>query len=260
MDHFPIIRLGNKQRDIKYFKQYLCRAEDIKTMAEPFGGTFAVMRNCYSDCQNLYCGENDDEYLQRLKNRFENVEEYQKFIKNMTEFVKPIAEKNRTINRKKHAEGLKKWIGENAQGLKFDFEELSVRGFLRCPAWSFDYSKLAEMFKRITWLNDYKLVFEMLKNDGEAFLYLDPPYLQSNNKQYTGAEHKDKARKYIDNTGLYIDILELFKVAKCKILMTINKNAINEYLFKPWIVGQYSKLYALSQCREDILLVANYEH
>jgi site-specific DNA-adenine methylase len=35
-------RLGNKQQDIQFFKKYL--PLDVKTIVEPFGGTFAITR------------------------------------------------------------------------------------------------------------------------------------------------------------------------------------------------------------------------
>jgi site-specific DNA-adenine methylase len=40
-------RLGNKDTDIKYFKHIL--PLDVVNIVEPFGGTFSVIRNVYSD-------------------------------------------------------------------------------------------------------------------------------------------------------------------------------------------------------------------
>ena len=40
-----IRRLGNKETDIKFFKHLL--PLDAKTVVEPFGGTFAVIKHFY---------------------------------------------------------------------------------------------------------------------------------------------------------------------------------------------------------------------
>ena len=59
-----ICRLGNKQNDIKYFSQFL--PLDVKTVVEPFGGSFAVIKHFYKDIntydfhindadENLFC-------------------------------------------------------------------------------------------------------------------------------------------------------------------------------------------------------------
>lgn len=46
--HVYFTRLGNKQTDIKFFENML-PTKNIKTVVEPFAGTFAIIRNVYYD-------------------------------------------------------------------------------------------------------------------------------------------------------------------------------------------------------------------
>ena len=76
MKHFPIVRLGNKQQDIKFFEKYFPDKKDITTVAECFAGSFSVIRNCFYDVDNIICADNDLEFRERINNIFNNLEEY----------------------------------------------------------------------------------------------------------------------------------------------------------------------------------------
>ena len=91
---------------------------------------------------------------------------------------------------------------------------------------------------------DYKEILEKYKNNENAFIYLDPPYLDSYNSgygKYHGKTYDDKLN-IIDNTAMYIDFLELLK-CKCKVLFSINANALTRYLYKDYIKEEYNKNY-----------------
>ena len=54
--------------------------------------------------------------------------------------------------------------------------------------------------------------------------------------------YKYRYNKFIiDNTKIYIDILDFFKNSKCKILFSIDNNAITNYLYKDYIKQDYLK-------------------
>ena len=60
-----ITRIGSKQNDLKFFKQYL--PLDVKTVVEPFAGSFAVIKHFYVDLNRYDFHINDnDETLQYL--------------------------------------------------------------------------------------------------------------------------------------------------------------------------------------------------
>ena len=74
-----INRLGNKQSDIKYFKHFL--PLDLKTVIEPFGGSFGVIRTIYNNMNlyNLHINDTDPTLLylhslQTVYRRNNNVE------------------------------------------------------------------------------------------------------------------------------------------------------------------------------------------
>jgi site-specific DNA-adenine methylase len=107
---------------------------------------------------------------------------------------------------------------------------------------------------------DYMKTLEEVKNNKHAFVFLDPPYLSSYNalyKSYSTGESDDD-HNIIDMTKIYIDILDFLKTAKCKILLVINKNSINDYLYGKYIKGEYDKRYDMSGNCTKHLIITNY--
>ena len=58
---------------------------------------------------------------------------------------------------------------------------------------------------------------------------------------YTGKSH-DENMEIIDNTQIYIDLLDLLK-CKCKVLFSINSNALTRYIYKDYIKSDYAHIY-----------------
>ena len=96
---------------------------------------------------------------------------------------------------------------------------------------------------------DYMDILNQYKNDENAFVYLDPPYLDSCNSSYHNYNTSsndvmdDKNMIIIDHTLVYIDIIEFLKTCKCKVIMIINKNAINSFIYNDFIIDEYEKKY-----------------
>jgi hypothetical protein len=95
---------------------------------------------------------------------------------------------------------------------------------------------------------DYTDIFNKYKDNEHAFLYLDPPYLDSYNAGYGTYQNKthDEDFKIIDNTEMYIKFLDILKNGKCKILFSINDCALTKYLYKDYIKETYNHRYKLS--------------
>ena len=75
----------------------------------------------------------------------------------------------------------------------------------------------------ITKLDAVNNIFEMYKEDKDAFLFCDPPYLDTNVKCYGNSnKRKDLGNKLLDNTNHYIGILNLLRYGKCKVMTIIN--------------------------------------
>jgi len=96
--------------------------------------------------------------------------------------------------------------------------------------------------------NDFIEVMEEYKENENAFLYLDPPYMDSFNSQYNYYHTKNYNNDLTikDNTYMYIYLLEFLKVCKCKILFSINNNSLTKYLYKDYIKETYKHVYQSS--------------
>ena len=92
---------------------------------------------------------------------------------------------------------------------------------------------------------DFREVMNEYKENKAAFLYVDPPYMDSYNAGYnsynTQTYNNDLSIK--DNTEMYIFLLEFLKDCKCKVLFSINNCALTKYIYKDFIKETYNKIY-----------------
>jgi hypothetical protein len=260
MKHFPISRLGNKQCDIKHFLKFLPKQEDITTVAEPFAGSFAVIRNNFFKCENIICADDDKPFTEQLKNIMTNFDDYMKEKELITKYMID-------NNSNTHKNELIYMTTDKAKELWAQIKyhgrlDLNKGGFWKKPAKTLkkeNYADLIELYKKIKWYSDFKEVFEICKDDEKAFVFIDPPYFSSYNKQYIGGtERMDKKRNLMDTTGIYVDILKFLETAKCKVMLIVNNNAIIRYLFDRFYKGEYTKTYQLTNNREVLNIYCNY--
>ena len=258
---YPKVRFGNKYKDIKFFKHLMPAPENVKCVAEPFAGTFAVIRHSYPKVEKLICGENDEEFLKSTKSIFDNCKEYLEYNKKYNQLIKELMLKypdDKHVMFNKNKEQILKFIDDNKGNLLIDVErDVYSLGFISKKPEK-DYSGVAEIFNRINWMDDYKKVFEACKDDKDCFMFVDPPYMSSDNTTYYGNQKSTRGKKVVDNTAIFIDIIDLLKVAKCKVMVVINKNCLNNYLFKDFIKGEYEKKYSMTKKIETLLILGNY--
>ena len=78
---------------------------------------------------------------------------------------------------------------------------------------------------------DFKQIIDEYKDNENAFIYLDPLYVDSYNTGYCGYQQGrfDEELNVIDNTKIYIDLLNILS-CKCKVLFSINENALTKYI------------------------------
>ena len=89
--------------------------------------------------------------------------------------------------------------------------------------------------KTIITNEDYLHIIDKYKDNGNAFLYLDPPYLDSYNSGYGTYQNKSH--------DMYIKFLDILKNGKCKMLFSINDCALTNYLYKGDIKETYNHKY-----------------
>ena len=101
---------------------------------------------------------------------------------------------------------------------------------------------------------DYKIILDQYRDNKDAFLFLDPPYMFSNNMSYA----KQCGTDGNDNTDMVLVILDYLKTCKCKVMLIINKLHILDHLFKDYKKGEYTTIYKLSNRLSKHLIITNY--
>ena len=161
------VRMGNKQNDIKFF-EHLLPYKNINTIIEPFAGTFAVIRNCYYDKKyKRIINDNDKEWIKLLK-----------FIKNKPSYINNLLAKLTTIKNKND---FLNYIKNNPLSdiLK---KTLLIRGMYKMKKNINNINELHKLLKKSSITNqDACKVLQKYKNNKNAFIFCDPPYLDSNN-------------------------------------------------------------------------------
>lgn len=243
-------RLGNKDQDNKYYK-HLLPFDNIKTVIEPFAGSFSIIRNFYNDSDKYELLANDNDIS--LNKIYNNPEQYKELKNKFIEIV------NKNKDENDGYPDCKKIILEFD---KLDYDEdiknqiknsMIVRGSIPKIPKKYNPTKLIDLMKNINFTNqDYKDVINKYKYDENAFIYIDPPYMFSDNTQYLGNER--------DNTDIPFFLSDIFKdkKTKAKIMIIINKMKMNEILFNGFIKFEYNKTYSLSKKKDILLVITNY--
>ena len=68
----------------------------------------------------------------------------------------------------------------------------------------------------------------------------------------------DKNNFIIDNTYIYVCLINTLKTAKAKIMLIINDNALNRYIFNNYIKGSYIRIYQITKRKNNHLIITNY--
>ena len=99
---------------------------------------------------------------------------------------------------------------------------------------------------------DYKIVLEEYKPNENVFIFLDPPYLFSDNSGYEPQQNEQ------DMTHMISYIYEYLQTCKCKVMLIINKLEILEWIFEEFIKGSYERIYQISKKKMGHLIITNY--
>ena len=243
-----IRRLGAKDNDIKFFIDYL---PDTKYIIEAFGGSYALCRRVYDDDKYIKIVNDNDSVLYSL---YSNIDEYLIYYKEMHDLINPLLLQNeKTANIRKIISSAN--LNNHDKYFSYFFCANSAHGmFKKTPTGNTDFNY--NLIKKINFHNkDFREIIEEYKNNSEAFIFLDPPYLFSFNKAYEAQDNQG------DMTTIIIDILGYLKdkTIKAKIMLIINKMNILEYIFKDFIKGTYKKSYSLTRRKDEHLIITNYD-
>jgi site-specific DNA-adenine methylase len=242
-------RMGNKTNDIKYFKHLL--PLDVKKVVEPFGGCFAVTRKIYRDNQYKKYVNDNDEILYKI---YKNPDEYAKVCK----ILNDIAKENDLKNQKLEL------FNKTVSKIDIDIDFLNhwkgekiIRGSYMKSLKNTNFTDFIESMKNINFSNDdYETVINKHRKDKNAFIFLDPPYLFSDNSQYS----QQKRKEGNDVTDMIYKIYEIFndKTTKAKIMLIINDMKIIRWFFKDFHTEEYDKIYQIAKRKDKHLIITNY--
>lgn len=243
-----INRHGNKENDIKFFKNLL--PLNIENVIEPFGGSFAVVRNIYNNYERYKIYVNDTDPI--LFYIYNHINDYIEFFKICNEWLKH----NPRIlkNFKDHISTLE----YNNNVKEFYLQNRVIRGSMLKPnIKDINFGNIIDLTNNINFSNDdYLLILNKFKNDKNSFIFLDPPYIFQDNSSYD----ENKGTNGIDSTNILYEILEVLEDDKteAKIMLVINDLKILRWLFKKFIKGSYDKIYQISKRKDKILIITNY--
>ena len=242
IDTLPLGCMGNKRNELKLLLPIIePHLDEDSIFVEPFCGSSIVSFNIFMK-HNIKCHINDiDELRIKFYNNMNKEKERQKLYKLEQEILNKGEKFYYSIVREGDDEYLKYVISRRIHAIRYGLFPTTKKLILHeiSPNWK-------SFFKDSIITNkDYKVIFEKYKDNEKAFLYLDPPYMDSYNAGYNsfqGANH-DKEFNIIDNTKMYIDFINILKDCKCKVLFSINDCALTRYLYKDYIKDTYNHIY-----------------
>jgi site-specific DNA-adenine methylase len=252
IDTLPLGCMGNKQNELKLLLPIIQPQITDKTIfIEPFVGSCIVSFNVYKQInKNIEFHINDIDSLriqfyinmmdEEKRNELYKLEE--SILKNgMEEYNKIIKKNNPQAMRNEYIPYV---ITRRIHGFRFGLYPTTKKIILKqiSENWINFFHKA-----KIT-NNDFIEVMEEYKENENAFLYIDPPYMDSFNGGYNCYHTKNYNNDLTikDNTYMYIYLLEFLKVCKCKILFSINSNSLTRYLYKDYIKENYKHVYQSS--------------
>jgi site-specific DNA-adenine methylase len=271
--------IGSKQKEYINYSDYLNTDHNI--LVEPFAGSAITSINHflkYGETKKYHINDNDyvliNFYRNMKKNALEVINEYNNLknsIINDPEFITKTPQNK--AKYKKIIDDYKIKVKErNKESLAAYFLFYSkiysiTNGLYPIRKQNFVDINLTKYSLFLNFINKAKIncknylsIFKKYKNNKKALLFLDPPYLASCNNYYltySGKDHKED-KIIIDNTKLFIDILNLLKNAKCKIILIINDNALTRFIYKDFIKKSYDVTYRQTLKNTKHLIITNY--
>lgn len=248
----PVSYLGGKRREIQKIKDQQPTA--FNKFVDVFGGGGSVILWYIQDNPNLKAHYNDiNKEITELYGMLKDgskvskvLEEFEKIDLNDEEFYYKVANGEVVMNENVKYIYLKATsrMGDIARKLfnkrknkdgTYTNESRNLKSYKKFYLYK-DILKNME----ITQL-DYKIILEKYKNDENAFLYLDCPYVSKSTGEY-GVEFK------ADNLD-YINKFMRDESTKCKVMLNVDFLGYNYHLFKELIKDSYPIKYASSTSR-----------
>jgi site-specific DNA-adenine methylase len=270
MFYFPYN--GNKRREIKYVDEavtQLIESGQINKIVEPFCGSGALsffFFKKYGDRLEYHLNDNDDmlvKFLHEVKRN--GSRQFFEYVNTQCEGL--------TVERFKEIIAIGK-EGRSMPEWFFSYKVYGTRQYMppiiggKRKYGGYQHSKYENMDAffgsdsvHLTH-GDYEDILEKFKDDPKALIFIDPPYMDSYNRDYMS--HKgnglNKDREMRDMTKVYVDIAELLENDVAKVLTIQNSNHITRRLYRGYLKKEYGKLYTLTRKRTNHAIFCNFGH
>ena len=251
-NHFLISYAGNKREEVlRLYDTVKDQLDDIEYIIEPFCGTcaFSYYLSTIHPNKFKYIINDNNVHLTDLYTIMKDKEKMNELIDKLNELHKTIITKEDYVLMKK-GNALENWIYINKiynirPGMypmdgnfkNFDFKKLLD-------------SKIIDFMRNedVTVRNEDALtIYKEYKNDDNALLFIDPPYLSSCNEFYINAGVE--IYKYISENDIDLE--------RSKIMLCLEKNFIIKLLFSNKHIIEYDKLYQTNKRSTKHLIIIN---
>lgn len=249
-DHFPLVIYGSKTKELKKLERFF--PLDVKTVIEPFAGSFAVIRYFYSDDKyNKIINDSDTDLINLYLRIAEDPDAisayYDEILKN------PEHSNSTVIKAQTQALGCFKLLDTFCVKGMFKGRTIISKQAVIKPLSAFFNKPNIDLFNE-----DWRVIMDEYKDDPDAFIFLDPPYFNSFNMSYY--DYKAEQDKNIkDNSLMFIEMLTYLKTSKAKIMVIISETALTDYILKEFKKFSYPKTYGTTGKKTNHIIYCNFE-
>ena len=250
-NHFLISYAGNKRKECQnIYESIKDKLSSVDTIVEPFCGSSAVSFyiSKLHPKHYKYVLNDNNKHLIELYKIASSKRKLKKFIEEIETLVEDIT-KDVYIKLVKE-DNVQSWFIKNKIynirpgffptniKIKQDFSDLED-----CPIIHFLRTE------KITFTNiDAKETLVKYKDNKKAFIFLDPPYLDSCNDFY--ADSNTNIYEYLYNNKI--------TAMRSKVLLCLEDNWIIRLLFNGDVKSSYDKKYEISKKKTRHMIIANY--
>ena len=237
-NHFFISYFGNKRCECEtIYESIKDKLDDIEFIVEPFCGSsaFSYFLSLKHPKKFKYILNDNNKHLIECYKIFSDESKLLNFIETLNEFCENI-DKEKYLKIINIDDSLNWFLKHKLYKIRpglfpndYDTNKSNKFELLsKAPIINFIRSE------NITFINSEGVdVFNTYKNNENAFIFLDPPYLQTANSMYL------ESNMNIYEYFLYNHIADM----KAKIMLVVEDNWLIRYLFNKLIIKEYSKTY-----------------
>lgn len=249
-NHFYYSYMGSKTSEIPQFNDYLPTDRNV-TIVEPFAGSAAVSYHLWCNgFRDIHISDRDP-FLVELWRRVRDPEERGRLIDEATAAVAAIDSRESYKELIRSNTFISQLIGSTWYNFRRNVAPLS---FDRKPDFTEIFNRNYTNF--ISDIHpeecDFIDMCERHRNDPNAFIFIDPPYVNEDNNFYYNEG------SILDLEAMYTYLLDLLN-SPCKVLIIVSDKLLMKLLFKEYIKGIYPKKYEFSKKKVNHLIIANWD-